>query len=588
MKKAKILRKSLAFIKPYTASYFISLIINSAAETSIFIVIPFIIKLISDAVVSTDMRSMQMGIIAGAIEVLVTTVCLVLSSIVYKRRAQDVLTNMRTQLFAHLQFLPLAYFQKNHSGDIVARLSSDMDAAESLFSNTIRNIVYVFLIGIGSTVSMLVLDWRLFMILALICVVSFLINTRIIHILKSRSISIQNENAKIMESVKDAVNGNDEIKLYNMRRIILDKFTAQNDRFFDLTLSRFRISAWQDGINLLFGWINFGGVLAIGAFLYLQGYADLGTIVAMTQLLYGFKYMVGNMGGAIGALQNNLAGMNRILEVFEEKTENKGITTRLTNGKEDGTIAFSDVSFAYVRNKPVLDKIRFSARKGEKIAIIGPSGSGKSTIANLLLGFYKGYTGHIYLNGHDIENYSLEQLRGQIAYVPQDAYLFDESIESNIRCGLEDKTLQNVMDAAKAANAHEFISSIPQGYKAIVGERGANLSGGQRQRIALARGVLKQAQIVVLDEATSSLDSKNEQEIMRAFDNMDADQTVMIITHKLAAVKKADIIYFIEDGKIQECGSHRELLEADGKYAAFYAVQLREQEKSDIRKAKEE
>jgi ABC-type multidrug transport system fused ATPase/permease subunit len=588
LKKAKILRKSLAFIKPYTASYFISLIINSAAETSIFIVIPFIIKLISDAVVSTDMRSMQMGIIAGAIEVLVTTVCLVLSSIVYKRRAQDVLTNMRTQLFAHLQFLPLAYFQKNHSGDIVARLSSDMDAAESLFSNTIRNIVYVFLIGIGSTVSMLVLDWRLFMILALICVVSFLINTRIIHILKSRSISIQNENAKIMESVKDAVNGNDEIKLYNMRRIILDKFTAQNDRFFDLTLSRFRISAWQDGINLLFGWINFGGVLAIGAFLYLQGYADLGTIVAMTQLLYGFKYMVGNMGGAIGALQNNLAGMNRILEVFEEKTENKGITTRLTNGKEDGTIAFSDVSFAYVRNKPVLDKIRFSARKGEKIAIIGPSGSGKSTIANLLLGFYKGYTGHIYLNGHDIENYSLEQLRGQIAYVPQDAYLFDESIESNIRCGLEDKTLQNVMDAAKAANAHEFISSIPQGYKAIVGERGANLSGGQRQRIALARGVLKQAQIVVLDEATSSLDSKNEQEIMRAFDNMDADQTVMIITHKLAAVKKADIIYFIEDGKIQECGSHRELLEADGKYAAFYAVQLREQEKSDIRKAKEE
>ncbi|HEX3030297.1 MAG TPA: ATP-binding cassette domain-containing protein [Clostridia bacterium] len=301
------------------------------------------------------------------------------------------------------------------------------------------------------------------------------------------------------------------------------------------------------------------------------GRIDLATVITEINLLANVNYMIRNLGRLIALMQGSLAGGARVLELLEEKPEPESYSVCGENS--DQMLELKDVSFAY-DDLPVVNGLSISLEKGKRAALVGGSGGGKSTVIKLLLGFYPVNSGVITINGKSLGEYSLGELRSMIAYVPQDAYLFDGTIEENIRLGKADATDEEVKQAAELAFAHEFIEEMPDGYKTVVGERGTRISGGQRQRIAIARALLKDAPILLLDEATSALDSQSEQKVQDAINRLMEGRTVLAIAHRLSTIEYSDVIYVIEDGKVTEQGKHAELLDKGGTYSRLYNLQF--------------
>jgi ATP-binding cassette subfamily B protein len=321
------------------------------------------------------------------------------------------------------------------------------------------------------------------------------------------------------------------------------------------------------------------GILVFGLFLVMDGTLALGSIWAIVYLQGNTNIMFAYLGGFINYLQQCLAGASRVLELLDRPSEPlryPALSTQAVSPvTESSMVALKDIAFSYEdEEEAILHGISLSAAQGQRIALVGPSGGGKSTVIKLLMGFYATQAGDIVVGNQPISKYTLTELRQMMAYVPQDAYLFDGTIEENIRYGKPEASKDDVVAAAKAANAHDFIIEQANGYATPVGERGAKLSGGQRQRIAIARALLKDAPILLLDEATSALDSESEQLVQAALDVLMQGRTTLAIAHRLSTIENADRIYVIEKGQVVEQGQHHELLARGGLYSTLYTMQF--------------
>jgi ATP-binding cassette subfamily B protein len=304
--------------------------------------------------------------------------------------------------------------------------------------------------------------------------------------------------------------------------------------------------------------INNFVLITIGALMSVFGITDLGTVFAILSIQGNVSAMFMNFGSAWGMVQESISAAEMIEEVFEAVPENYENTT-VEKRNSSIAVRFENVIFAYDKEK-VLDGISLEVRRGETAALVGNSGGGKSTVIRLMPEFYKICSGHIYIDGADIKSYPLKQLRSKIAYVPQDSYLFEETIMENIRFGKPDASDKEVYEAARLANAHDFIKELPEGYNTITGERGETLSGGQRQRIAIARAFLKDAPILLLDEATSALDKENERLVQQSLETLMKGRTTMVVAHRLSTIRNADVIYVIKNGHVIQKGKHNDLL----------------------------
>jgi ABC-type multidrug transport system fused ATPase/permease subunit len=340
-----------------------------------------------------------------------------------------------------------------------------------------------------------------------------------------------------------------------------------------------------------FGASMFIAPLAVGAYMVLTDQTTFGTMVAQIQLNGPIQFLVYSLGGTITRLQSSLAAADRILDVLDAPPEparyaKAGIVpaSELPEpARPDALIEFNRVTFGYGEKEPeVLCEMSFVVRPSQVAAFVGPSGGGKSTIFKLLLGGYPVQQDAIYLSGQSLNTYPLHDLREQFAYIPQDAYLYSGSILDNIRYGRPGASEKEVIAAAQAAYAHEFVSEFPDGYRSLVGERGTRLSGGQRQRIAIARALLKDAPILLLDEATSALDSESEELVQQALDVLMRGRTVLVIAHRLSTVDHADVIYVVEDGKVVESGTQQELLDRQGLFYRLHELQFRDTEPENI------
>lgn len=484
--------------------------------------------------------------------------------------------SLRHRVFSRSLRLTASWLEKKHSGDLTSRATNDIQAAEQAYSIHLIDIVEVLFGGIGCMAAMLVVDWKLAIALVIFGVIRVGGNALLAKPLGKAADKVQKTLAEVTEQVADTANGGQVIRMFNYQKPMREKFAQHNQRVVARGLARIRYAAISNCFNTFTGWMSFIGLITAGSWLVMQGWYDLGTIMLFVQLQNGLNGLFGALGHFITQLQSSLAGSRRVMEILDEVPEPERITLPATV-QVMAAVAVEDVSFAYVEGEEqVLKDVTFTVEEGETVALVGPSGGGKSTLLKLLLGYYPPNRGAISLLGKGLDQYTLETMREQIAYVPQVPYLFSGTIAENIGFGRPGATQEEIEKAAAAAYAHDFIMQFPEGYEAMVGERGSHLSGGQRQRIAIARAILRNAPILLLDEATSSLDNESEEQVQLALNRLMQNRTTLVIAHRLSTVRDADRIVVIADGKVAEEGSHEELLKARGIYHRLHEMQFEE------------
>ncbi len=488
--------------------------------------------------------------------------------------------NIRNRVFKHVQRLPIGYFNHKHSGDLISRLTNDISETEKAYSTTFINLCSKILIGVGTALIMFIHEWRLATLSIIIGLCSLIINSLGARWIKKLSVEVQKNLGNLTEKLSDILVGFKVIRSFNLSRFILGKYSQDNDKVYAFSYRRVGISAILASVNTFCGVFSFVGLFGVGCYLVLQNEITIGVILLVIQLQNGVHELFGTLTSFITELQSSLAASERLFEILEEDIEPVAYQMEKGSKSDEGIIVFDNVGFCYAEGEKIFQNLSFTVDKGRTVALVGSSGGGKSTILKLIQGFYRPNQGVIAIGGKPLNQQTLVEIRSQTAYVPQDAFLFSGTIAENIGYGREDATLEEIIAAARMANAHEFITALEKRYDTLVGERGTHLSGGQRQRIAIARAILKDAPILLLDEATSALDNESEYLVQEALQKLMHGRTTLVIAHRLSTIQNADQILVIKDGMMVEVGTHLQLLQiADGVYQQLYYQQFVENDK---------
>lgn len=575
-KERSSLAQILLSIKPFRTRYLLGLIAFVLNESTFYVSVPLAVRLMVDAAISRDTAGLWRGIftimgIAG-----VGAVIFVLVLYLYSLCVVLITGAQRSRTFERALDLPVTYYESHHSGDTLSRLTNDLAAMKASYDWPIFNLLTMITVGLAAAVSMTILNWRVSLILIATSIFFAWLNKRFSDALKRMGKEIQESSARLTESLGNILSGFSVIKQFALEPRMSAAFGKHNEDIRDKAVQRSLKASWLECFNAIIGWINFGGLLALGAVLAGAGTMTFGTMVAMTNLLWNVNRGIRETGGILAQFQGYLAGTARVMEIQESAPETADLPSswKTDDREEAPAIEMHGVSFSYDGKRDALTDFSLRIDGGATIGIAGPSGGGKSTALKLLLGFYEPSSGTISVSrrllGQDARGVSREALRAMIAYVPQDPFMFSGTIAENIGHGKADADREAIEEAARAAHAHDFISALEKGYDTMVGERGLKLSGGQRQRIAIARAFLKDSPVVLLDEATSSLDSRSELAIQEALAELGKRKTVVIIAHRLSTIRDADVIYVVEKGCVAERGNHEQLIASGGLYKKLH------------------
>ena len=494
-------------------------------------------------------------------------------SIVQYRLIRD----LRNKLYSHFHYLSLSYFNKNKSGELTAVLVNDIDNMrnslsimfQKLFVEPINIIILMSLLFIVST--------KLALIALLIIPVSGIIIFGISHSIRRRSARSQAQLAGMTSMIAETIGSMRIVKAFATKGFEINRFAKETQKYYKLMLRRDRLRFVSSPVSETFG-------ATIAALLLWVGARDVLVIESISSedflrfilLLFSLFQPLKNLTNVVNELQNGLASADRVFTIMDIESDIQDVDNATEVNDLKNSLSFDNVSFSYGDEKDkVLSNINFQINKGEILALVGPSGAGKSTLVDLIPRFYDTLGGSIKIDGKDIKELKINSLRSLMGIVTQETFLFDDSVRANIAYGLKNISDDKIKDAAIAANAHEFIKELPDGYNTIIGERGVSLSGGQKQRIAIARAIVKNPPILILDEATSSLDSESEKHVQSAIENLMSERTVFVIAHRLSTVHNANKILVLENGKIVQEGKHDELVNIDGLYKQLHKMQFR-------------
>lgn len=575
MKKKSSFLRILGFMKQHMLTYWISLVIIGILYLFLQVSLAYLFKDMFNLLTKNQFNHLfdEIKYYIGYIILII----LVLPIFTYLANRVNVMitANIQKAVADKLTKLPAAYFKKNHSGDIISRCTNDITETERAYKVHLINFVTNLIMGIGSVIFIFILEWRLAFVALGGGLLVLFINVIYSKILKSVSTEVQEKLAKLNERFSNLIAGFHVIKVFNLSQLMMKKYLTSNEAVYDASKKRVEKQSVMNTLNTLVSFVSFLGIVLMGSYLFISNEInEFGVIVAVVQLQSGITNLVYGLGSFMTQMQSSLAAADRVFELIDEEEEPKSY--HLTDNRDIASldaIDFDCVSFGYDDEK-VLNGLSFKLPRNKVYALVGPSGGGKSTVFKLILNFYSPQGGNIHFDGKSISNQEIKAIRNQIAYVPQDAYLFTGTIEDNIRYGRMGATHEEIIEAAKQANAHDFIMELDRGYETQVGESGAQLSGGQRQRIAIARAILKDAPILLLDEATSALDSESEQLVQEALEKLMVNKTTLIIAHRLSTVEHADQILVISDGQVVEQGTHTTLLENQGLYSTLYQKQF--------------
>jgi ATP-binding cassette subfamily B protein len=581
----RVLRRIAGLLRPHWRST-VGANLCLLLSTGFALVVPVLLAWVVDTGVQHG-RTNELLLAAGAVLLVSTLRGLAAFGQGYlsQRVSQLVAYDLRNMLYAHLQSLDFAFHDESETGQLMSRMTADIEAVRnSLTLGFLRVVMAVLTFG-AVAVILAVLDWRLALVILLSVPVLAVLATQVARRLGPFWNSVQQETGELSTIMQESLNGRRVVLSFAREDFEIARFDAQNKRLRDLQLGALRLSAWNQPLMILA--LNVVTVLTlwIGGAAVIGHRLSLGTVVAITQyaLLLGTPVRV--FGFMVTWLLRGVSGGARIFEVLDTAPEIKDAPGAVALEHVQGRVRFEHVSFAYGAGeapsggpRPVLRDVDLDAKPGQVIALLGATGSGKTTLLNLLPRFYDVTAGRITVDGHDVRDVRVASLRGQIGFVLQDVFLFNATLRENIAFGLTGATGEQIVAAAKVARLHEFALSLPDGYDTWVGERGVTLSGGQKQRVALARTILRDPAILILDDSTSSVDMETEYLIQEALEAVMRGRTSFVVASRLRTVKHADQILVLDAGRIVERGTHAELLRAGGAYSRLYDLQLREQE----------
>lgn len=567
-------KRLLAYIKPYLG-YFGLAIICIIVASGANLYLPWIIKDMIDKVLAEkDMAMLNIISVSIVVVFAIRGVFYYGQSYLVSYIGQRVVVDVREVMFRKFQRMPMAYFDKHQTGETMSYLTNDVGAIQSAL---VDNLIEMFTEGailIGSIGMMLYLDWKL-TLLTLITVPLVGTAMRIFgKKIKSTGTVIQEKLADITSLLQESISSIRVVKSFVREKYEIDRFKVENELNFKATMKNVQLT------SLLTPTVEFLAALAVTLIVWFGGYEVINGIMSAGALVAFLTYAV-NLANPVkrlsriyGRLQKAMAAIDRIFGVLDLKETVNDKKDAIELPKVKGSVSVENVTFSYDGVHNALENVNFEVKSGQMIAFVGASGAGKSTIANLIPRFYDVNSGSIKIDGYDIRDVKLDSLREQIGIVPQETLLFSTTVMENIRYGRLNATDEEVIAAAKAANADKFIRDLPNGYQTQIGERGLNLSGGQRQRMAIARAMLKNPQILILDEATSALDTESEKIVQSALDELMKGRTSFVIAHRLSTIFAADKIFVINKGQICESGTHKELLELGGVYSNLYNIQF--------------
>ncbi|ENK1242405.1 ABC transporter ATP-binding protein [Clostridium botulinum] len=487
---------------------------------------------------------------------------------------QSAMVDLRNDVEGKIRKLPIAYFDKNALGDILSRASNDVETISNALQQSFAQILNAIL-GLSLAVFMMFkIQWV--MALSSIAIIGTSIIISKIIVKKSQPIFEKQQNAlgNLNGIVQEKFTGFNEIKLFGKENDALKEFMGANDELCENGFKAQFISGLMSPLVAFVTYIGIGCVAIIGSFYAITGTITVGQLQAFIRYIWQVNQPMSQITQLSSAIQASVAAVHRVFEFLNEEEESEGVELTKSNKKVYGNVSFENVEFSYTKEKPLLHDLNVQVKSGQMVAIVGPTGVGKTTLINLLMRFYDVTGGSIKIDGVGIQHMKRDDLRAKFGMVLQDTWLFNGSIKENIAYGKEGATEEEIIDAAKIANVHHFITTLPEGYNMILNEEASNISQGEKQLLTIARSILCDPPIMILDEATSSVDTRLEQKLQDAMRNIMKGRTSFVIAHRLSTIKNADLILVMRDGNIVEQGTHNELLESKGYYEQLYHAQF--------------
>lgn len=565
--------EALSFAKPYRgliAGTTLSLIIF----TNLGLLMPMILKIVIDNVLGGgDLGYLHALLITILLIYAIREIFFYVSHYLTFYVAQRILFDVRAKLFKHLQSLSLRFYEEYRTGKLISNVITDVAKLQQMISSSIMSVVVNVLMTLFIVAILFFMD-PLLALLSLTFMPFYFFNfTWFKKRIRRDSEALRERMSEISGNLAEVINGVKVVKSFAKERTESRSFVSQLRPTFDLSMD---INMKSVSCHMIAEYMSVTSrvlVLGVGGHMVVSGRMSLGEFVAFFSYLGMLTAPVNALSGLAGVVSEGLASASRIMGLLNTAPEIKDAESPVEIADVRGEVGFEDVSFGY-NGKPVVKKFNLTISPGEKVALVGPSGSGKSTVANLLLRFYDVNDGRVTLDGRDIRELRLSWYRDNVGVVLQEPFLFSGSILENIRYSEPEATAAEVAEAARQANAAEFIEAFDDGYETRIGENGATLSGGQKQRVAIARAILKDPRILILDEATSALDTSSERAVQEALDRLMENKTTLIIAHRLSTIKNADKIVVMEAGEVKQIGSHEELMKAEGLYRNLYRNQL--------------
>jgi len=571
----QLIKRIFHLLKPYKTRLAIAMLsmvmVSAFGSAQAYLIKPLIDKIF----INKDTFMLNMLPLVLILVFLLKGVFYYLYSSILDITGQSIIKNLRNDIFAHIHALPISFFHKTPTGELISRVINDATLIQNAVSRALIGILKDLFQVIGLLGVVFYLNWQMaaisliFLPLAIIPVVNFG--------KKFRQLSTNNQKtvAGVSNILHETITGHRVVKAFGMEKYESRRFAVMVEKLFAIISKDIRINSLQHPIMELFGGIGIAAVIWYGGHQVIAGQSTPGTFLSFMTALIMIYDPIKGVSNINSPLQQGLAAATRVFDLLDIKPEIEDRPGAETMPPFQSEIEFRRVNFGYTPDTMVLKDINLTVRAGEILAIVGSSGAGKTTLVNLIPRFFEVSSGAILIDGRDLREVSQKSLRHQLAIVSQQTILFNDTVRNNIAYGDLERSEEEIVAAARAANALDFIEELPQGFDSVIGESGARLSGGQQQRLSIARALLKNAPILILDEATSSLDTESEHEVQTALENLMKNRTTFVIAHRLSTIRNADRIVVIQDGSIVEEGKHEELLAHSGTYKGLHDMQFR-------------
>lgn len=572
-----IYKRLIQLAKPYTSKFLVAsvcmLVVGATTSSLAFLVKPAL----DDIFLKKDVMTLKWLPLAIVVIYLVKGVCTYSQSLIMSYIGLRIINQLRNKLYEQMQKQSLTFFSQHPTGILMSRITNDVtyiqhaasDAVTSLLRDSFTLICLVFVVFYR--------DWKLAIIAMVVFPLTIYPITKFGKKMRSVAKSTQITMGSLTSILQETISGARIVKAFCMEKYENERFAAENERLFRLNMKSVSVSAISSPLMEFIGGLGIGAIIFYGGYRVVEGTSTPGTFFSFLTALLLLYEPIKRLTNSNNTIQNGIAAAERVFSIIDLDPDIKDKPNALDIPPVSQSIDIENVTFCYEK-KPVLKNINLSIKAGEVIAFVGMSGGGKTTLVNLIPRFYDVSEGRILIDGTDIRDVTLQSLRRQIAIVTQQTILFNDSVRNNIAYGDIEKSENDIIEAAKAANAHGFIMKMPKGYDTNIGELGTKISGGEKQRLSIARALLKNAPILILDEATSSLDTEAEMEVQEALDHLMQGRTTLVIAHRLSTIRNANRIIVLVNGEIVEEGDHDTLMNKKGEYFRLYNLQFKDKE----------